>query len=77
MGVLFQLSKLMLFKKAIRRDGSLHADGRELRGLADARLGVGEEVSLVIDMQSEPRSVTFMRNGDVLGKLNNLPPRVV
>ncbi|KAH9259441.1 hypothetical protein BASA81_002484 [Batrachochytrium salamandrivorans] len=66
---------------AIRRDGTLHANGREFRAAdppAEAHLGNGEELTMTIDM-TEDRSVTFSRSGNqvVLGRLAGLPARVV
>ena len=63
---------------SIRRDGSTHADGRERTSATpDARLVTGEALTMIVDMISEPRSVTFLRGSVVLGKLQGLPPRVV
>jgi hypothetical protein len=63
---------------SIRRDGSTHADGRERSSASPhAHLVTGETLTMIVDMQSEPRSVCWIQNGALLEKLEGLPSRVV
>ena len=62
----------------LRADGSIYADGKQIHSPeTPVRIVTGDMITLCIDISNpNRRSITFIRNGAVLGEAKGLPSRV-